>query len=129
MALPDPESRRPGLWRTDHRRRRWERGSGPFDCHDTSGHWHKGGYDRLGRPGNSHTDSPESLVRVADQVEFALAQIKDNAAELLAVGEAAEAAKLLDAAMVDKALEGIRAHLARNSGLRVQAIADKLIEA
>jgi len=29
MALPDPESRRPGLWRTDHRRRRWERGSGP----------------------------------------------------------------------------------------------------
>jgi hypothetical protein len=68
-------------------------------------------------------------VRVADQVEFALAQIKDNAAELLAVGEAAEAAKLLDAAMVDKALEGIRAHLARNSGLRVQAIADKLIEA
>ena len=68
-------------------------------------------------------------MRVADQVEFALAQIKDNAAELLAVGEAAEAAKLLDAAMVDKALEGIRAHLARNSGLRVQAIADKLIEA
>lgn len=100
-----------------------------FDCHDTPGHWHKGGYDRLGRPGNSHTDFPESLVRVADQVEFALAQIKDNAAELLAVGEEAEAAKLLDAAMVDKALDGIRAHLARNSGLRVQAIADKPIEA
>ena len=40
-----------------------------YDCHDTPGHWHKGGYDLLGRPGNSHVDFPEGLVRVADQVE------------------------------------------------------------
>ncbi|MDA0263242.1 MAG: hypothetical protein O3A93_12630 [Chloroflexi bacterium] len=100
-----------------------------FDCHDTPGHWHKGGYDLLGRPGASHTDFPEGLVRVADQVEWALSQIKENGAELLEGAEQADAAKLLDAAMVDSALEGIRSHCQKNAGLRDQAIADKLIEA
>ena len=98
-----------------------------YDCHDTPGHWHKGGYDLLGRPGNSHVDFPEGLVRVADQVEWALSEIKDNGAELLSNAEQADAAKLLDSAMVDKALEGIRAHVKKNEGLRVQAIADQLI--
>ena len=99
-----------------------------YDCHDTPGHWHKGGYDKLGRPGNSHTDFPEGLVRAADQVEWALSQIKDNGAELLEVAEYNDAAKLLDGAMVDKALDGIRAHMKRSEGLREQAIADKLID-
>ena len=98
-----------------------------FDCHDTPGHWHRGGYDRLGRPGDSHTDFPEGLVRVSDQVEWALSQIRDNATELLEVAEHVDAAKLLDAAMVEKALDGIRSHLKKNSGLRDQAIAEKLI--
>jgi hypothetical protein len=99
-----------------------------YDCHDTPGHWHTGGYDKLGRPGNSHTEFPEGLVRVADQVEWALAQIKDSGSELLETAEYNEAAKLLDGAMVDKALDGIRAHLKRSDGLREQAIADKLID-
>ncbi|MCH8801607.1 MAG: hypothetical protein IH963_11940 [Chloroflexi bacterium] len=100
-----------------------------YDCHDTPGHWHKGGYDRLGRPGNSHTDFPEGLVRVADQVEWALSQIKDNGTELLKGAEYGDAAKLLDAAMVEKALDGIRSHIKKNSGLRDQAISDTLIDA
>ncbi|MCH7843402.1 MAG: hypothetical protein J4N69_04060 [Chloroflexi bacterium] len=100
-----------------------------YDCHDTPGHWHKGGYDRLGRPGNSHTDFPEGLVRVADQVEWALSQIKDNGTELLEGAEYGDAAKLLDAAMVEKALDGIRSHIKKNSGLRDQAISDTLIDA
>ena len=100
-----------------------------YDCHDAVGHWHKGGYDKLGRPGASHTDFPEGLVRVADQVEWALAQIKDNGSELLEIADYNDAAKLLDSAMVDKALDGIRAHLKRSEGLREQAIADKLIDA
>ncbi len=83
----------------------------------------------LGRPGNSHTDFPEGLVRVADQVEWALSLIRDNAPELLEVAEYGYAAKLLDAAMVSTALDGIRSHLERNSGLRDQAITDKLIDA
>jgi hypothetical protein len=99
-----------------------------YDCHDAVGHWHKGGYDKLGRPGASHTDFPEGLVRVADQVEWALSQIKDNGSELLEIAEYNDAAKLLDSAMVDKALDGIRAHLKRSEGLREQAIADKLID-
>lgn len=100
-----------------------------YDCHDTPGHWHKGGYDRLGRPGNSHTDFPEGLVRVADQVEWALSQIKDNGTELLEGAEYGDAAQLLDAAMVEKALDGIRSHIKKNSGLRDQAISDTLIDA
>lgn len=98
-----------------------------YDCHDTPGHWHKGGYDMLGRPGNSHTDFPEGLVRVADQVEWALTQIKENGSDLLKESEQADAANLLDSAMVDKALDGIRAHLKRSNGLREQAISDNLI--
>ena len=81
------------------------------------------------RPGNSHTDSPDCVVRVADQVEWALSHIRDNAPELLDVAEYGYAAKLLDTAMVSTALDGIRSHLERNSGLRNQAIADKLIDA
>ena len=100
-----------------------------FDCHDSLGHWHKGGYDRLGTPGKSHVEFPEGLERVGDQVEWALAQIRDNATELLEVAEHGEAAELLDAAMVERALDGIRAHLKRNSELRGQAIAEKLIDA
>ena len=100
-----------------------------FDCHDTSGHWHKGGYDLLGRPGNSHVEFPDDLRRVADQVEWALSQIKDNGAELLEVAEQGDAANLLDSGMVDEALAGIRSHVEKNSGLRDQAITDKLIDA
>ncbi len=99
-----------------------------YDCHDTPGHWHKGGYDKLGRPGNSHTDFPEGLVRVADQVEWALSQIKDSGAEMLYVAEYNVAATLLDSDMVDKALAGIRSHIDKNSGLRDGAIANKLID-
>ena len=100
-----------------------------YDCHDTPGHWHKGGYDKLGRPGNSHVDFPEGLVRVSDQVDWALSEIKNNGADLLGLAEHSEAAKLLDSSMVDSALAGIRAHCVKNAGLREEAIADKLIDA
>ena len=100
-----------------------------FDCHDTPGHWHKGGYDRMGKPGNSQVPFPEGLERVADQIEWSLSQIKENTPELLEFAEHGDAANLLDAAMVDRALDGIRAHLEKNSRLRDQAIADKIIDA
>lgn len=100
-----------------------------FDCHDAPGHWHKGGCGRLGRLGDSHTEFPEGLVRIADQVEWALSQIQDKGQELLEQAEYPDAAKLLDAAMVAKALDGIRSYLERNSELRGQAIAEKLINA
>ena len=61
---------------------------------------------------------------MADQVEWALSEIKANGAKLLGEAEQAEAATLLDPPMVDKALAGIRAHLKRTDGLREQAISD-----
>ncbi|GIT01408.1 MAG: hypothetical protein Ct9H300mP11_13030 [Chloroflexota bacterium] len=99
-----------------------------YDCHDTPGHWHKGGYDKLGRPGNSHTDFPDGLVRVTDQVDWALSEIKNNGAELLKFAEYNEAADLLDSSLVDSALASVRAHCVKNAGLRDEAIVDKLID-
>jgi hypothetical protein len=99
-----------------------------YDCHDTPGHWHKGGYDKLGTPGNSHTDFPEGLVRVSDQVDWALAEIRNNGADLLGVADHGDAAKLLDAGMMDSALAAVRAHCVKNAALRDQAITDKMID-
>jgi len=100
-----------------------------FDCHDTPGHWHRGGYDKLLTPGKSHVDFPEGLERVADQVDWALSQIRDNGQTLLEEAEYGDAAKLMDTAMVQKATDGIRSHVEKNSDLRSQAIADKIVDA
>ena len=98
-----------------------------FDCHDAMGHWHRGGYDRLERPGNSHVDFPEGLKAVDAQVEWALEQIKENCGEFLAEAQQEDAAKLLDESFVQTGLSAIKAHIEKNSGLRPHAIAENLI--
>ena len=98
-----------------------------FDCHDEPGHWHGGGYDRLERPGNSHRDFPEGLTRVADQVDWALQQIRENGKELLKEADYGPAAQLLEPSLVEAAIDSIRAHLDKHRDLRPQAIEEKLI--
>ena len=46
-----------------------------YDCHDKPGHWHRGGYDRKGRPGNSHVDFPDGVESVDAQVTWSFDQI------------------------------------------------------
>lgn len=98
-----------------------------FDCHATRGHWHRGGYDRLERPGNSHADFPEGLVGVEEQVQWSLQQIKERCGELLTESEHDAAAQILDQSFVETGLAAIKTHVEKNSGLRPQAIAEKLI--
>ena len=68
-------------------------------------------------------------MRVTDQVDWALSEIKNNGADLLRSAEYNDAADLLDSSMVDSALVGIRAHCIKTAGLRDEAIKDQLIEA
>lgn len=98
-----------------------------FDCHDTLGHWHGGGYDRLEKPGNSLRDFPEGVDKVEKQVNWSLKQIADRSKELLEEAEHGEAAGMLVPSMVQTAVDSIRTHLEKQGDLRGKAIAVKLI--
>jgi len=100
-----------------------------FDCHDKPGHWHGGGYDRSGSPGNSHRDFPQGVVAVADQVDWSLQQVSGRAAELLSEADHSEAAESVDAAMLQEAVGLIRGHLEQQGDLRGQAISSGIIDA
>jgi hypothetical protein len=98
-----------------------------FDCHDTLGHWHGGGYDRLQSPRASHRDFPAGVERVADQVAWALAQIEQHGTSLLEEAEHHDAAQRLEPSLVHTAINAMRSHLAKYADLRPQAIEEKLI--
>jgi len=99
-----------------------------FDSHGPRGHWHKGGYDKLGA-GGSHQDFPEGLVDGASQLAWSLAHIREHGQQLLAeAGYPAEAAAL-DPAMLEAAVEAVMAHLAKEGDLRSRAIAQGLLVA
>ena len=75
-----------------------------FDSHGPRGHWHKGGYDKLGA-GGSHQDYPEGLVDIASQLSWSLAHVHEHGQQLLAeAGYPAEAAAL-DPTMLAAALK------------------------
>ena len=98
-----------------------------FDCHDAPGHWHRGGYDRLNPPRNSHREFPDGVQRVEQQVSWALQQLQEHGKALLDEAEYHDAAQLLDPALVHSAIDAIRAHLEQEGDLRSQAIAENLI--
>ena len=99
-----------------------------FDCHDKPGHWHGGGYDRSGMPGNSHRDFPKGIEAVADQVDWSLQQVSERTAELLAEAEYTDAAESVDASMLQSAIGQIRSHLEQQGDLRGNAISAGIIE-
>ena len=100
-----------------------------FDCHDKPGHWHGGGYDKSGMPGNSHRDFPKGIEAVADQVDWSLQQVSERTADLLAEAEYTEAAESVDAAMLQSAIGQIRSHLEQQGDPRNQAISAGYIDA
>ena len=53
-----------------------------YDPHGPRGHWHKGGYDKLGA-GGSHTEFPDDVRDIQGQIAWALDQIKNTGADLL----------------------------------------------
>ena len=99
-----------------------------FDPHGPRGHWHKGGYDKLGA-GGSHQEFPEGLVDTTPQISWALTLLRDNGSQLLEEAGYPEAAASLDKEMVGAALDALTSHLEQEGDLRSKAIAQGLIEA
>jgi hypothetical protein len=97
-----------------------------YDPHGPRGHWHKGGYDKLGA-GGSHTEFPEGMTDIESQVSWSLAQIRENGQQLLAEAGFSEEAKLLDQEMVGTATDSIIAHLEEEGDLIAKAIDQGLI--
>ena len=100
-----------------------------FDCHDQPGHWHGGGYDRSGSPGNSQRPFPEGIAAVADQVDWSLQQVSEHTADLLSEAEHGEAASSVDSEMLQAAISQIRNHLEQQGDLRGQAVSAGIIDA
>ena len=99
-----------------------------FDPHGPRGHWHKGGYDKLG-PGGSHEEFPEGLADVASQLSWSLAHLRTHGSQLLADAGHPAAAAALDPGMVDAAVEAVVAHLDAEGDYRTHAIAQGVLVA
>ncbi len=97
-----------------------------FDAHGPRGHWHQGGYDKLG-PGGSHQDFPEGIADTASQLTWSLAHLREHGQKLLAEAGHPAAAASIDPAMLDAALTDLMAHLDREGDLRPQAIAQGVL--
>lgn len=99
-----------------------------FDSHGPRGHWHKGGYDKLGA-GGSHQEFPDGLVDIEGQITWSLEQIRDQGQQMLEAAGYSEAAGTLDQGMIKSASEAILAHLEGEGDLRSRAIAQDLVAA
>ncbi len=99
-----------------------------FDPHGARGHWHKGGYDKLGA-GGSHVDYPEEMMESASQMEFSLAVLREQTGEYLAEAGYPEAAANLDTELLQAASDAIVAHLESEGDLISEAKAKDLIAA
>jgi hypothetical protein len=99
-----------------------------FDPHGPRGHWHKGGYDKLGA-GGSHVEFPDGLVDIDAQITWALEQIRDEGQQLLeAAGYPADAEKI-DPEMLKSMSGAILAHLESEGDVRSRAIELDLVNA
>src|SRR5919109_2636839 len=99
-----------------------------FDAHGPRGHWHTGGYDKLGA-GGSHQDFPAGLVDTASQLVWSLGHLRAHAQELLAEAGYPAAAASLDPALLAAALDAVRAHVEQEGDLRAHAITQGLLVA
>ena len=99
-----------------------------YDPHGPRGHWHKGGYDKLGA-GGSHVEFPDDVRDIEGQISWGLAQIRENGQQLLADSGFPDEAKTLDQEMVGAASDAIIARLAEDPNLLSKAVDQGLIEA
>jgi hypothetical protein len=99
-----------------------------FDAHGPRGHWHTGGYDKLGA-GGSHQDFPEGVGETASQLAWSFAHLRAHAQELLVDAGYPAAAAALDPALLAAALDAVRAHVEQEGDLRAYAIAQGLLVA
>lgn len=99
-----------------------------FDPHGSGGHWHKGGYDKLGARG-SHQNFPEGMVDPESQFAWSLEHLRTHARELLAEAGHPAAAAALEAALLAAAVDAVRAHVEQEGDLRTHAVAQGVLVA
>ncbi len=99
-----------------------------FDAHGARGHWHKGGYDKLGA-GGSHVDFPEGMIDSAPQLSWALEQVREQTANLIAEAGYSHEAAGIDPDLARAATEAVVEHLKNEGDLVAQAIERDLIAA
>ena len=99
-----------------------------FDPHGARGHWHKGGYDKLGA-GGSHVDYPEGVSESASQMDFSLQVLREQTGAYLSEAGYPEAAANLDSELLQAASDAIVAHLQSEGDLISEAQAKDLIAA
>ena len=99
-----------------------------FDPHGARGHWHKGGYDKLGA-GGSHVEYPDDVRDSRPQVEWSLAQLREQTGNHLTEAGYSEAAANLDPELIRAATDAILAHLESEGDLISEAISKDLIAA
>jgi hypothetical protein len=99
-----------------------------FDPHGSCGHWHKGGYDKLGA-GGSHQEFPEGAVDPVSQLTWSMAHLRAHGQQLLAEAGYPAAAAALDPAMLDDAIAAMQTHLDKEGDVRAHAIAQGLLTA
>lgn len=97
-----------------------------FDPHGPRGHWHKGGYDRLGA-GGSHQEFPDGLVDIEGQLSWSLSHIQEQGQQLLEEAGYPADAGSIDKEMAGAAAEAVMAHLESQGDLRSTAINRGLI--
>ena len=69
------------------------------------------------------------MVIVAEQLEWAYQQIRENVCDLLVEAEHEAAAEKVAPKLLANALDSIKAHLSKEGDLRAKAVADNLIAA
>src|SRR5437762_12821780 len=78
-----------------------------FDAHGPRGHWHQGGYDKLGA-GGSHQDFPAGVGETASQLAWSLEHLRAHAQELLVDAGYPTAAASLDPTLLAAAFNSIQ---------------------
>ena len=99
-----------------------------FDPHGPRGHWHKGGYDKLGA-GGSHIDYTEDLADTGAQISWSLDVIREQGQQLLKDAGYPDEAASLDKELVAAATEAIMPHLESEGDLRSKAVKEGLVAA
>ena len=99
-----------------------------YDPHGPRGHWHRGGYDKLGA-GGSHVEFPDDVRDIEGQITWSLDQIRENGADMLAEAGFPDAAKAFDLDKFSTASTAIKERLAEDPSLMGKAIDQGLINA
>src|SRR5256714_9585991 len=87
-----------------------------FDAHGPRGHWHKGGYDKLGA-GGSHQEFPAGVGDTASQLAWPLEHLRARTQELLVDAGYPTAAPSLDPMLFAPALDAVHTHLEQKADL------------